>query len=97
MEFAQSVIIIRDSSHCGRGARPPFIQSAARETINTIFEGSRVEQDNLLISEKISDVTLEKKTSYMFISTRLPLGPYSKICQDWAYTLKSGKQTGRTL
>ena len=25
----------------------------------------------MLISEKISDVTLEKKTSYMFISTRL--------------------------
>ena len=41
----------------------------AVETINTIFEGFRVDQqDNLLISEKISDVTLLIKTSFIFIS-----------------------------
>ena len=72
------------------GSRPSFNLPPGRdETINTIFEGFRVDQDNLLISEKISDVTLEKKTRFIFISTSLPSGPYSKIYQGWAYTLES--------
>ena len=48
------------------GARPSFNLPPGRdETINTIFEGFRVDQDNLLISEKILDVTIEiKKVLY---------------------------------
>ena len=72
------------------GTRPSFNLPPGRdETINTIFEGFRVDQDNLLISEKILEVTIEMKTSFIFVSTSILPDPYYEIFQGWVYTSKA--------